>query len=238
MTESPSHVRRGAHLAPHWLILIAVFVLVPFHYLNRADTVGVLTDRGEWTVLTGTAVSAWQHYVGALFLLGIVPVVFARWTGCTHSSQLGLGLGRIREGIRWLAVGVPLALIAGRIAASSPAMQSVYPLSSNVAADPRSFAPYAFIEFLYYGSWEVLFRGVLLFGLAPTTGRTSANLLQTSLSVVAHFGRPLHEAIAAAPAGLLFGWIDLRIGSIWYVALIHWLTGVSMDWWILARAGG
>ena len=37
----------------------------------------------------------------------------------------------------------------------------------------------------------------------------------------------------ALPAGLLFGWLSLRLGSIWFVAVIHWLTGVSMDWWIL-----
>src|SRR5881296_3456592 len=61
----------------------------------------------------------------------------------------------------------------------------------------------------------------------------SPNLVQTALSVTAHFGRALNEACAAGPAGLVFGAIDLRLGSVWYVALLHWLVGVSMDWFIV-----
>jgi len=79
----------------------------------------------------------------------------------------------------------------------------------------------------------VLFRGVLLFGLRPRLGAGAANLVQTALSVTAHFGRAVNETFAAAPAGIVFGAIDLNVGSIWYVALLHWLVGVSMDWFIL-----
>jgi hypothetical protein len=31
----------------------------------------------------------------------------------------------------------------------------------------------------------------------------------------------------------VFGWLGLRLGSVWYVAVIHWVVGVSMDWFIL-----
>ena len=43
----------------------------------------------------------------------------------------------------------------------------------------------------------------------------------------------MNETLAAAPAGLIFGAVDLKVGSIWYVALLHWVVGVSMDWFIL-----
>lgn len=66
-------------------------------------------------------------------------------------------------------------------------------------------------------------------------GDGGANVLQTAVSVTAHFGRALNETFAALPAGLLFGWLGLRIGSLWYVAILHWLVGVSMDWFILAK---
>lgn len=74
---------------------------------------------------------------------------------------------------------------------------------------------------------------MLLFGLKGRIGAGPANALQTALSVVAHFGRPLTETFAAVPAGLLFGWVGLRVRSIWYIAIIHWLVGVSLDWFIL-----
>ena len=108
-----------------------------------------------------------------------------------------------------------------------------YPLDPTLTADPRVFARYAALQFLYFGSWEVLFRGVLLFGLRAPFGAASSNVVQTALSVTAHFGRALNETLAAVPAGVVFGAIDLRVGSIWYVALLHWIVGVTMDWFIL-----
>jgi membrane protease YdiL (CAAX protease family) len=223
-------------LPPHWLILAAAVVLTLFHYFNRADTIGVLRGGGGWLPLTRTPVAGWLHYVGAALLLGVVPVVLAVATRAARLGELGLGIGRAREASRWLLVGIPLAIVAGRIAAASPMMRDVYPLDPGVSASLAAFVPYALLEFLYYGAWEVLFRGVLLFGLAPSTGASAANVVQTALSVTAHFGRPLVEAMSALPAGILFGWLSLRLRSIWYVALIHWLTGVSMDWWILSAA--
>lgn len=100
------------------------------------------------------------------------------------------------------------------------------------------FVSYALLQFLYYGAWEVLFRGVVLFGLRDRLGEGVANALQTALSVLAHFGRPITETFAAAPAGLLLGWIDLRLGSIWYVAVVHWLVGVSVDWFLITAWRG
>ena len=58
-------------------------------------------------------------------------------------------------------------------------------------------------------------------------------MLQTVLSVTAHFGRAINETASALVAGPIFGWVDLKVGSIWYVAILHWLVGVSMDWFIL-----
>lgn len=70
---------------------------------------------------------------------------------------------------------------------------------------------------------------------APAGARCAeAHVIQTALSVIAHFGRAPDETFAAIPAGLLFGWLDLRIGSIWYVAILHWIVGTGMDWFIVS----
>ena len=184
-------------------------------------------------------ISIKQHNASCLPLTGVIalgdwhPVLAARRVTGLTLRDLGLGLGAWRVGLAWLAVGVPLAILAGRIAALAPAMRAVYPLDPTLTADPRVFARYAALQFLYFGSWEVLFRGVLLFGLRAPFGAASSNVVQTALSVTAHFGRALNETLAAVPAGVVFGAIDLRVGSIWYVALLHWIVGVTMDWFIL-----
>ncbi|MEJ2215181.1 MAG: CPBP family intramembrane metalloprotease [Gemmatimonadota bacterium] len=215
-----------------WIMLSAVLGLVAFYYLTRADTIGVSSPARGWTAMTGASVAAWRHFVSAAVLLGLVPVSMA-WLAGRSPRSVGLGLGRWREGLLWLAAGVPLAVVAGRIAAANPLMRAVYPLYPQHLDGTGLFAAYAALQILYFGAWEVLFRGVLLFGTEDIVGPRPANLFQTALSVTAHFGRALTETFSALPAGLVFGAVALRTRSVWYTAIIHWTVAVSMDWFIM-----
>jgi membrane protease YdiL (CAAX protease family) len=220
---------------PEWLLAAATGLLVVFHYAARADTVGVLGAGRAWSPLTRSPLQPGTHFALAGVLLGVCPVLLARFAGGVPLARLGLGPGRPARGLAWLGVGVPLAVLAGYIGAGSASVRQVYPLDGTLTSAPSAFVPHALLQFLYFGAWEVLFRGVLLFGLRDRLGSGPSNLVQTALSVVAHFGRAWDETIAALPAGLLFGWVDLRVGSVWYVAVVHWVVGVSLDWFILTR---
>jgi membrane protease YdiL (CAAX protease family) len=215
------------------LIVTATVVLVVFYYLLRADAIATLSSgRGSLSMTRGP-LHPTLHFVGAAILLAVVPVLVARFAFGMRLSQLGLGLGRWRAGLVWLAVGIPLALLVGKIGSANPEMRFVYPLNTTVQPDLSGFIPYALLQFLYFGAWEVLFRGVLLFGLKDRIGAGPANALQTALSVIAHFGRPFTETFIGVPGGLVLGAVSLRVRSMWYVAIIHWLVGVSLDWFIL-----
>jgi membrane protease YdiL (CAAX protease family) len=216
------------------LLVVATVALAAFYYGTRADVIGVRSAAGDWTAMTGPAWPATAHYLASLVLLALLPLGAACWLFRESPAAFGLGAGRWREGLVWLAVGIPLVLLAGRVGAGSEAMRAVYPLDRGLGPEPHRFLPGAAMEFLYYGSWEVLFRGVILFGLRGAIGGGNANVVQTALSVLAHFGRAPDETFAAIPAGLLFGWVNLRVGSIWYVAVLHWLVGASMDWFIVS----
>lgn len=213
------------------LVVGAAVALTAFYYLARADTIGVLAGGRAWAPMTVRPLSSAAHFVAAAVLLGVFPLALATRLTRKHLSALGLGLGHWRQGLLWMAVGVPLAVLAGKIGAASPALRAVYPLYPLPPDQP--FAVHAALQFLYFAAWEMLFRGVLLFGLKDRIGGGLSNAIQTALSVVAHFGRALDETAAALPAGLVFGWVDLRVGSIWYVAVIHWAVGVSVDWFIM-----
>lgn len=217
------------------LLLTATLVLFAFHYLARTDLIGSQGSDGAWLVVSAARRSPSLHFVAAALLLAAVPLAVAGRLHGLSWRELGLGTGDVRAGLAWLAIGVPVALLAGRIAAGSPAMQAVYPLDPSVVAAPASFLPHAARNLLYFAAWEVLFRGVLLFGLRPRIGAGEANAAQTAMSVLAHFGRPMTEAFAAIPAGFAFGAICLRTRSIWYVVLIHWTVGMSMDWFLVVR---
>lgn len=227
-----------ASLRDQWIVVPAVVGLMAFYYLARADTIGVTSTGRGWVPMTGSGLPAWAHFLAAALLLGVIPLAIACLATRRSPGELGLGLGRWREGLAWIAVGVPLAIVAGRIAAGDPSMRAVYPLYPLAASPAGSFWGYAALELLYYAAWETLFRGVLLHGLVDSLGAKPANLVQTGLSVTAHFGRALPETLSALPAGLVFGAVALRTRSIWYVTLIHWTVGVSMDWFIIHGTWG
>lgn len=216
------------------LLVVATLVLFLLYYVARPDAIGTRGQAGDWFTVTLPALSPTLHFVASALLLGVLPVAIAHGLCGIPLRELGLGLGRWREGLAWVAVGVPIAVLAGWTASASPAMRAVYPLDPLVVAEIRAFLPHALRNLLYFGAWEVLFRGVLLFGLRPRMGDGTANSVQTGLSVIAHFGRPMTETFSAIPAGLAFGWISLRVQSIWYVVIIHWAVGTSMDWFIAA----
>lgn len=220
--------------APEWrspiLILTATLVLIGQYYLGRPDVIGVFSDSRGWSPMTPGRLSPLGHFLASFILLGIIPVVVGRWLCGLHLREMGLGLGNWRQGLAWLALGVPVAVFAGWTAGGQPAMRAVYPLDPGMMESLPHFAGYAAAAFLYYGSWEILFRGVLLFGLAGRIGGVNANGVQTALSVTAHFGRSIMETASAVPGGLIFGYVSLRLHSIWYIAVIHWTLGMSTEW--------
>lgn len=213
------------------ITLASVLLLFLFYYLGRADTIGTFSSQRGWTAVTEQPLPIRLHWIVSAILLGVLPVAIARFACGRSLSTLGLGLGRRWVGLAVLVGCLPIALLAGKVGAGSSVMRAVYPLDPTVTRE--TFAAHAALMFLYYGAWEVLFRGVLLFGLKDRLGDGLANVLQTALSVLAHFGRPMTETFSAIPGGLLMGWTSLRLGSIWYVALLHWLVGVSLDWFVI-----
>src|SRR3989442_585461 len=185
---------------PEALLAVATLALLCFYYFARADAVGVYSRPRGWFALPAAPLAPPLHFAAAALLLAVVPVLAARRLTGLSLTDLGLGLGRWRAGVLWVVIGVPLAVLAGRIAALSPAIRAVYPLDPALTASPLAFGGYAALQLLYFGSLEVLFRGVLLFGLRGVMGDQSSNLVQTALSVTAHFGRALNEAFASRPS--------------------------------------
>jgi membrane protease YdiL (CAAX protease family) len=149
---------------------------------------------------------------------------------------MGLGLGDYRLSLKLLAVGAPLAVVAGYLGSRIPAMAAVYPLGGPLGPNATALAAHAGKYLLYYFGFEFLFRGFLLMGIKDAFGPRGANLVQACLATAFHLGKPAAEVIAAFPASLLFGWTTLRTRGIWCAVVVHWIVGVSLDWFlVLAR---
>jgi membrane protease YdiL (CAAX protease family) len=215
------------------LILIAVVVMTVFYYRSRVDVIAVGDPAEGFRAMTGPALGFLRHNLAALAMVGLLPLAAARLICGLRPADVGLTPGRVGAGLRWLAIGAPLAVTAAWLSADEPVMRAVYPLNRALQPHLPGFAAHVAGQLAYYVAWELLFRGILLFGLERRLGFAGANVVQTALSTLAHFGRPLPETLAAIPAGLAFGGIARHTRSIWYVVIIHLVVGAAQDWFIV-----
>jgi len=90
-----------------------VLVLTALYYFGRPDVIGVFTPLRGWRPMTAGTRPTLVHCASSAALLALVPVLLARWLGRLRLRDLGLGLGRWREGLCWLVIGIPLAIVDG-----------------------------------------------------------------------------------------------------------------------------
>ena len=173
-------------------------------------------------------------FVLSFLLLGAIPAMVAKPLLGKTPRDLGLGLGDSKVGLTWVAIGLPVAVIAGFVGTGSPTVAAAYPLGQGLTRTTLVFLPYVIGYGIYYLGFEYLYRGYLLLGLSSRIGGLQANLLQATLATAAHIGKPPVELISAFPASLAFGWLTLRTKSIWYALVIHWAVGVCLDWLLLS----
>jgi len=208
----------------------------------------------------------WLRFALSFLLLGAAPLVLALAFG-DRPSELGLRSGGPLFRSPWFWCALPAAILVGAIGAASPDIAAYYPyapdLAGRVAAEgalPFLFH-YAAYFFLYYLPWEFFFRGFLILGLAKglspaevppdTSTRTGMAapghgaalaaalvLFQTMPSTMLHVGHPMTELASAVIAGLGFGILAWKSGSILPGLLIHAAIGLGTDGFIVLKGAG
>jgi len=151
-------------------------------------------------------------------------------------GKTGFSLGNSSRGLIAMVVAAPLAVLAGFIGSQDPVMKQHYPFSKSACSNSRKFVVYevAYL-FLYYLTWEFVFRGLLFFPFISSNGLLIALGLQTILSTLYHIGHPDSEIFAALAAGFIFGFIAYWTGSFLYTVFIHALVGISNDTFLYLR---
>jgi membrane protease YdiL (CAAX protease family) len=125
-------------------------------------------------------------------------------------------------------------------ASAQPAFQARYPMARRILHGDSvllwQFAVYQAAYGLIFVSGESFWRGYLSFGLERDLGWNGIVYMIIPYSM-AHYGKPLAEALAAIPAGLVLGYLVLRHRSFWLGVAAHWAIALAMDLSALARAG-
>lgn len=127
-----------------------------------------------------------------------------------------------------MALAVLAAVVGGVALAQLDAVRAHYPLYEPARSSVGALALSTGVFAVYAFTWELTFRGVLLFGAAPLLGRASV-VAQAAVFALAHLGKPGVELALAFPGGLAFGLLALRARSVVAPFAAHVALAVAVN---------
>lgn len=169
--------------------------------------------------------------IAGFFLLGAIPLAICFLVLDDYSLE-DAGLWFNPEKTRFTVISIIMLslLIIPVIShnARKPEILALYPeirasrwTGGLVAVELITWAIYLF-------GYEVLFRGVLLFGLAEPLGPVIATAANVILYSAAHIPKGKEETLGAIPFGIALCILTLISGTIWIAFLAHLVNAVTL----------
>lgn len=222
----------GENKKPATILLITPFILTTWKYygakafyLNELASTFVLFNDPQRTAELYT-------FFSAFILFGILPYLIIRFLFKERLSSYGLQLGDWRFGLKAFLILAPIFILASYSSINNPDFLAEYPLFKGAAASPSVFLSHVFAYLFFYIGWETYFRGFMQFGLRESLGDWQSILVQTAVSCLLHIGKPAGEIYGSIIGAVVWGIIAFRTRSILFIILLHWLLGVSLDFFI------
>jgi len=229
---SLSGLLSGEKRKPTIILLLTPFLLTTFKYygskpfyLDQLSRSFVLFNDVEFTAAAFT-------FFSSFLLLGIVPALVVKYVLRESLASYGVQIGDWRFGFKAFLILAPIMIVATIPSARMPEFLAEYPLNKGAGTSTHTFALHAATYLFFYLGWEFYFRGFLQFGLRTALGDWHAILIQTALSCILHIGKPSGEIYSSILGALLWGIVAFRARSLLFIVLLHWLLGVSLDFFI------
>ncbi len=181
---------------------------------------------------SGEAAAGVYQFAACLVLLGLIPAAIVKFVFREPLRDYGIRLGNRLYTFRSFLISALAWIFLGYYASTSDAYRAYYPINPAAAGSAGAFAWHAVSYLMFYLGWEFHFRGYLQLGLRGSLGAANALLIQSMASGLLHFGRPPSEVFASLGAGVLWGLIVYRTNSLLAVVLMHYLLGLSLDYFI------
>ena len=224
---------KEAKLKPTAILLVTPFLLTAYIYYGSP---GFFNRRlaGFFNPRVLSPMSPDFFNFGAAFVtMFVIPALLIKFFFRERLKNYGLQSGDRRYGLLSVVILYPLiSLLLVLPSAKLASFERAYPLFRHMGKISPQFLLYALVFALYYLGFEFFFRGFLLFGLREQLGDFYSLLIQAIPTCLIHIGKPDGEIFASIFSAFLFGYIALRTRSIWYVFLLHWLIGVSLNLFI------
>ncbi|HEY9166438.1 MAG TPA: CPBP family intramembrane glutamic endopeptidase [Candidatus Kryptonia bacterium] len=174
-------------------------------------------------------------FAGLFILFGVMPALIIRYLFHEGLREYGITAGNWRDGAMTVLILFPLiALLLLYPSSFNPEMRMAFPYDKSAGNSLHAFARFESLRgIFFYPAWEFFFWGFLLFGLRRSVGDNLAICIQTIPSCMWHIGGPGGELFASIAGGILFGMMALRTKSILWPFILHFLIGVTTDFFVV-----
>lgn len=222
----------GDKKKPTLILLLTPFILTTWKYFGtQAFYLKHLAP--SWVLFNDPQRTAELYtFFCAFMLLGVLPLAVIRFVFREKLSSYGLQIGDWRFGLKAFLVLAPVFVMASYFSSDGPGFRAEYPLFKGASTAPSMFLSHAFSYLFFYIGWETYFRGFMQFGLRRSLGDWQSILVQTAVSCMIHIGKPAGEIYGSIIGGLVWGIVAFRARSLVCIILLHWLLGVSLDFFI------
>jgi membrane protease YdiL (CAAX protease family) len=222
----------GENFKPTLILLYTPLMLTAWKYYGSVGFYNVKLSQSFNLFNSRELTAEYFHFGSAFVLLGLLSLLVIKIALKENLSDYGLGIGDWRFGLKAVLLLAPILILSTYPSSKMPDFRAEYPFFKDAGRTATAFITHAFAYTLYYIGWEVFFRGTMQFGLRKTFGDWNAVLIQTIASCLVHIGKPDGEIFSSILGGIAWGIIAFRTNSIWYIFLMHWLLGVSLDFFI------
>ncbi len=231
-TISLKGIFSGEHKKPTIVLLLTPVLLTVWKYYGSVSFYHQHLSS-SFILFDNSALTAeWFHFFSTLILFGVVPLLIIKFLFKENFSSYGLQFGDWKLGLKLFFIAAPFLILSTYPSSKMPDFLAEYPFYKNAGISGTTFFLHSLMYAFYYIGWEIFFRGFMQFGIRSTFGDWHTVLIQTMASCLVHIGKPDGEIFSSILGGIVWGIIVFRTRSIWSVFLMHWLLGVSLDFFI------
>ncbi len=210
---------------PILIISITTTVYVLHWFLNHSTYLKFLF-RNLNTSVSKEDIDKLSNKVAGFIWFGIIPLELILQFTNMSIADLGLTFSNPKSTILWMTILVPLPIIINYFAARKPENLNTYPQIRTLHWNRKILSADLVSWAFYLMGYEILFRGILLFGLAAVLGPWTSIAINVMIYTLVHIPKGSRETLGAIPLGFILCILCLNTGNFWLAFVIH----LSLAW--------
>lgn len=214
-------------------LVIFIIYMITWRYYGSIEFFKSIQDKFSTSISLTTHPNfvAFAHFASTSLWLGVFPLITYRLLWGQWLAHTFFKVPSCKE--IWSTLAIPITfffVFMSFNAAFDPSFKNQYPFSNWAGISVHHFLFYALMyAIFYYIPWEFFFRGQIQFMVKDSFGYIPALACQLLPSVLIHIGKPSGEIYGSLIAGLYWGYITEKTGSILVPLVMHIIVGVTLD---------